>query len=211
MQTVRLETEDRGSIIMKMAEKIPDLKKGLRKNCRGVRASLDEKKRDEASRLICKFIERWSVFNRSNIILAYLPMRAEVDLSVLLADHQEKTWLVPRILEDGEMFFHLYDPDRLIRHPFGMLEPDATLPSIPADRVELALIPGLAYDLRGWRLGYGGGFYDRFLSKQPKCIRLGVTFQALVLPDVPHQENDVAMQYLVTEDGLNEINPPSKR
>lgn len=209
MQTVRLETDDRGCIIMKMPERITEQKKDLRKSCRAVRASLEENKRGEASSEICRHIERWSIFIKSSVILAYLPMRAEVDLSSLLANHPDKTWLVPRILEYGEMRFHHYDPGRLIRHRFGMLEPDATLPIVPAGRVELALIPGLAYDLQGWRLGYGGGFYDRFLTQQSTCIRLGVTYQVLVLPDVPHQENDVAMQYLVTEDGLKKINPPS--
>jgi 5-formyltetrahydrofolate cyclo-ligase len=83
-----------------------------------------------------------------------------------------------------------------------MLEPDPSLPVVPADQVELVLTPGLAFDLHGWRLGYGGGFYDRFLSRQHTLISLGVTYQALLLPDLPHQVHDVPVKYLVTENGV---------
>jgi 5-formyltetrahydrofolate cyclo-ligase len=83
-----------------------------------------------------------------------------------------------------------------------MLEPDPALPVIPANQVELVLTPGLAYDLHGWRLGYGGGFYDRFLSEQRTCISIGVTYQALLQTDLPHLEYDVPVQYFVTEDGV---------
>jgi 5-formyltetrahydrofolate cyclo-ligase len=194
-----------GSIIRWMPENIPELKKLLRKSSREVRASLGEACRQEASLAICQYIGTWSIFQKSKVILVYLPMRAEVNLVPLLEKHPDKSWLVPRILENGNMSFHPYDPNRLIRHQFGMFEPEPSLPLIPAGQVELVLTPGLAYDLHGWRLGYGGGFYDRFLSEQHACISLGVTYQALVQTDLPHQEYDVPVQFLVTEDGIRKL------
>jgi len=156
----------------------------------------------EASLMICRNIEAWSVFQESAVILSYLPMQAEVDLLSLMENNPQKKWLVPRILSQGRMLFHPYDPGRLLRHRFGMLEPDPVLPVIPADQVELVLTPGLAYDVCGWRLGYGGGFYDRFLSGQQMLVSLGVTYQALLQTDLPHQDYDVPVQYLVTENGV---------
>jgi len=185
-----------------MHENIPELKKQLRIKSKEIRTSLGEDYRQKASLMICKHIEAWPVFHETKVILAYLPMRGEVNLEPLLARHPDKSWLVPRIVDKGNMLFHPYDPNRLMRHPFGMLEPDPTLPIVPANQVNLVLVPGLAYDLHGWRLGYGGGFYDRFLSEQPTCIRLGVTYQALVLTDLPHQEYDIPVQYIGTEDGI---------
>jgi 5-formyltetrahydrofolate cyclo-ligase len=198
---------NRGSIIKGMAEKISEFKKHLRKSCRELRTSLGEDYRHKASLVICKHLETWIFFQKFEVILVYLPMRAEVNLLPLLKNYPNKSWLVPRISENGSMRFHPYDPERLIRHKYGMLEPDPTLPIIPANQVELVLTPGLAYDLHGWRLGYGGGFYDRFLSQQKDCIRMGVTFHALLQADLPHNEYDIPMQYLVTEDGVIELSP----
>ena len=185
-----------------MAEKISELKKQLRRSCLEKRASMGEDYQQKASLMICRHIERWSVFKNAVVILTYLPMRDEVDLLSLMENNLQKNWLVPRIQPHGRMLFHPYDPGRLFRHRFGMLEPDPSLPVIPADQVELVLTPGLAYDLQGWRLGYGGGFYDRFLSGQHNLVSLGVTYQALLLPDLPHQEYDVPVKYLVTENGV---------
>ncbi|MFH2040161.1 MAG: 5-formyltetrahydrofolate cyclo-ligase [Chloroflexota bacterium] len=180
----------------------PELKKQLRQNCREKRAALGEDFQHKASLMICRHIETWSFFQDAGAILAYLPMRDEVDLLSLLENNPQKNWLIPRIQPHGHMDFHPYVPGRLIRHRYGMLEPDPALPVIPADQVELVLTPGLAYDRHGWRLGYGGGFYDRFLSRQHTLVSLGVTYQALLLPDLPHLEYDVPVKYLVTENGV---------
>jgi 5-formyltetrahydrofolate cyclo-ligase len=120
-------------------------------------------------------------------------------------NHPEKKWLVPRIHSEGHMLLHPYVADRLTRHKFGMLEPDPTLPVVPAEHVELVLVPGLAYDIHGWRLGYGGGYYDRFFQGQTTCWRLGVLYRPLLQGNLPHVEHDVQVHYLVTEDGVESL------
>jgi 5-formyltetrahydrofolate cyclo-ligase len=185
-----------------MLASIQEIKKQLRKTCRDARTGLGQEYRQQASLAICRHIEAWSVFQACKVILAYLPMNGEVNLLPLVENHLDKTWLAPRILPEGRMVFHPYDPGRLVRHPFGMLEPDPNLPVVHASQIELALTPGLAYDLQGWRLGYGGGFYDRFLSEQVDCISLGVTYRALLLNDLPHLDHDIPVHNLVTEDGV---------
>jgi len=199
---VRPEIVLAGRMITYMPDNYSELKKKLRQSCREKRASLGEDYQHKASLMICRNIEAWLVFQEAEVVLSYLPMKAEVDLLSLMENNPQKKWLVPRILPQGRMKFHPYDPGQLIRHPFGMLEPDPSLPVIPAGQVELVLTPGLAYDQRGWRLGYGGGFYDRFLSGQRSLVSLGVTYQALMQTDLPHQEYDVPVQYIVTENGV---------
>lgn len=104
------------------------------------------------------------------------------------------------------MVFHPYDPSRLVRHPFGMAEPAPDLPVIPASDVQLALVPGLAFDRLGRRLGYGGGYFDRFLCDF--CgISLGVTFQALLFDDLPCGEQDMPVDWIVSEERWIEIHP----
>jgi 5-formyltetrahydrofolate cyclo-ligase len=188
-----------------MPDPIPELKKQLRQVCLETRSSMGQADRLHASQVICGHIRTWSLFQKAACILTYLPMRGEVDLQPLLQDHPEKNWLLPRILPGSELVLHPYHPDRLIRHPYGMLEPDPSSPVIPASQLDLILTPGLAFDLHGWRLGYGGGFYDRLLNEQRHCPSLGVVYQRLLLLTLPHSDHDIPVHYLVTEDGVKSL------
>jgi 5-formyltetrahydrofolate cyclo-ligase len=141
-----------------------------------------------------------------------MPIKAEVDLRPLLEQFPQKRWLLPRIRpeENHRMDFHPYDPARLVIHKFGMAEPAADLPVVPADEIELVLVPGLAYDRQGWRLGYGGGYYDRFLAGFGG-VSVGVTFHDLLLDTVPHSGYDLPVGWIVSETGLFQARnvPPS--
>jgi 5-formyltetrahydrofolate cyclo-ligase len=181
-------------------------KRQLRHSCREARDELGEDRRQHASQAICAQLETWPVFQRAEVILGYMPMRGEVDLTSLMVRHPQKRWVLPRIIpeENHRMVFHSYLPGRLVRHPYGMAEPAADLPIIPASEVQLALVPGLAFDKQGRRLGYGGGYFDRFLGDF--CgVSVGVVFQALLLDQLPFGEHDVAVMWIVTEMGLLHI------
>jgi len=189
-------------IIRSMPNAVQDAKHQLRAQSRQVRKALGEEFQRQASVAICCHIESWPLFRASETVLTYMPMRGEVDLRPLLERHTCKRWLLPRILPEGRMTFHPYDPERLIRHPYGMLEPDPDLPIIPVEHIQLALVPGLAFDRQGRRLGYGGGFFDRFLAGFVHGVSLGVTYHALLFDQLPHHQHDIPVQYLVMEDGL---------
>lgn len=182
---------------------IPALKRELRRQYLERRGTLEETIRETASRAICRHIEKWRIFQQSDVILTYLPMRGEVDLSSLLTRYPQKHWLAPRLLPErkGWMALHPYDPDRLVRHAFGMLEPAADLPEVEPAAVHLALVPAVAYDRRGWRLGYGGGYFDRFLQGF-QGVSLGVTYEALLLDELPHTGHDMPVDWIVTEAGI---------
>ncbi len=162
-----------------------------------------EAARQQASQAICKCIEAWSVFQVSEVILAYMPITGEVDVSSLMEHHPQKKWVLPRIMteEVHHLVFHPYQPGKVIRHPFGMEEPAPDLPVIPPSEIQLALVPGVAFDRDGWRLGYGGGYFDRFLHEF-SGISLGITYQAVLLDQLPHGEHDVPVEWIVTEIGI---------
>lgn len=189
-----------------MIDSIADIKSQLRQQCRKLRVSLGEVTRAQAGQAVCAFLETWTIFQHSQTILTYMPIKGEVDLTALLDRHPEKNWILPRIIpeEDHRMVFHTYDPHRLVQHPFGMAEPAADLPIVPANEIELALVPGLAFDRRGWRLGYGGGYFDRFL-KDFSGVSVGVIFQALWMGELPYGPHDVPMQWILTEAGIFEV------
>ncbi len=99
------------------------------------------------------------------------------------------------------MVFHPYVSGMLVPHPFGMAEPAPDLPVISPGEIQLALVPGLAFDRQGRRLGYGGGYFDRFL-RDFHGASLGVIFQRLLLDHLPYGEHDVPVQWIVTEAGF---------
>jgi 5-formyltetrahydrofolate cyclo-ligase len=178
-------------------------KSKLRRECLGIRKTLGVEMRAQASLAICACVESWSVFQLSQTILSYMPIKSEVDLTPLLARHSQKRWALPRIIpeENHRMVFHEYAPDRMIRHPFGMEEPTPDSTVIHPAEIELALVPGVAFDRRGFRLGYGGGYFDRFLENF-EGISAGIVFNALLLEAVPRAAHDIAMQWVATEDGV---------
>jgi 5-formyltetrahydrofolate cyclo-ligase len=186
-----------------MSDDLAEAKTQLRQQCCAVRKSLGDETRAHASQSICEALDRWEVFRQSESILTCMPIKGEVDLTALLARHIEKRWALPRIIleENHRMVFHSYDATRLIRHPFGMAEPAADLPVVPPKAIQLSRVLGLAFDHRGWRLGYGGGYFDRFLAKF-SGVSVGIVFQALLLDEIPHGEHDVSMQWIATESGL---------
>jgi 5-formyltetrahydrofolate cyclo-ligase len=186
-----------------MSDSITEAKSQLRQSLRKLRASLGEETRARASQSICEALERWTIFQQSQTILTYMPIKGEADLTTLLDRHPEKQWILPRILpdENHRMVFHVYDAGRLVRHPFGMAEPTADSPIVPREALQLVLVPGLAFDCHGWRLGYGGGFFDRFLSGYVG-VSVGITFQVLLLDAVPHSPLDVAMGWIATEEKI---------
>jgi 5-formyltetrahydrofolate cyclo-ligase len=183
---------------------VPDLlteqKQHLRKHCRKIRKELGEEARKCASQIICEKIEGWEVFRQSEVVLTYMPIKSEVDLTPLFAMHPQKCWALPRIIpeENNRMVFHPYIPNDLVEHPFGMAEPAPHLPIIHPTEIQLVLAPGLAFDRQGWRLGYGGGYFDRFLENF-SGISAGIIFHALLLGDLPHGVFDQQMQWVITE------------
>lgn len=106
---------------------------------------------------------------------------------------------LPRMLPGRQMEVRLYDPDRpLIPAAFGILEPPADAPLLPREDIELALVPAVCYDRRGFRLGFGGGYYDRWLSGF-SGITVGLCRDCVLQDQVPIEEHDRRVELLLTE------------
>jgi 5-formyltetrahydrofolate cyclo-ligase len=130
-------------------------------------------------------------------ILTYLAFRNEPDLSLLFDLLPHVHWAIPRIGKERRLLIHPYDPARLVRHRFGMLEPAADSPLVDPKRLDIVLVPGVAFDQQGGRLGFGGGYYDRFLATTP-ALRVGVTFDTCLAQDLPCSDHDQRMDWIVT-------------
>jgi 5-formyltetrahydrofolate cyclo-ligase len=191
----------------------------LRRRFRKIRAAMPPDQVRQSSRAVCEHLSGWHLFRQARVALTFLAFRNEIDLSPLFERWPEKTWLVPRVF-DGEalaagakpyLVIHHYDPSRVVRHRFGMLEPDPTLPVVSPDQVDLILVPGLAFDRRGGRMGYGGGFYDRLLPQAHRAASVGVTYDDLIVDEIPMEPWDWYVDWLVTPAGLIKAERPTSQ
>ncbi len=150
-----------------------------------------------ASAALCQRLAAWPVLRQARTVLTYLAFRNELDLGDLFDLLPQIDWVVPRIVEGQRMALHPYDPDRLVRHRFGMLEPAPDLPMVDPVTLDVVLVPGVAFDPSGGRLGFGGGYYDRFLLATP-ALRVGVTHDDCLAETLPVGEHDQRMDWIVT-------------
>lgn len=184
------------------AQDISRAKRAVRSQCRIVRNGIGELNRSQASERICSHIQAWGSFQSARVVFTYLPMRGEVDLRPLFHFAPKIQWAIPRVVDAPapHLLFHAYQPERLVLHRYGMLEPDPAAPLIEPGQADLILVPGLAFDRRGFRIGYGGGYYDRLLAQHGRAAAtLGICFQAVLLDAVPHEAHDVPVGFVVTE------------
>lgn len=154
------------------------------------------------------------LFQTANSICTYAPTKTEIDVNTIskTAWEQRKTVLYPRCskTEKGIMNFYVCNSfSDLERGAYGILEPKNSCPCWDEFRLNspntLVLVPALAYSADGYRLGYGQGFYDRFLAKIPLAASMGIAFSPLISQDIIVEPWDKAVQYLATEEGVQKI------
>lgn len=141
-------------------------------------------------------------------VLLYLAMPGEVNVEALLERDREnrRRWYAPRCAPDRRLALHPFDPARtsLVSGPFDIREPDASqVPEADPGIIDLVIVPALLFSETGDRLGYGGGYYDRFLPRlSASCVRVGALPDALVLPFLPRDAWDQTLDIIVTETRL---------
>ena len=171
----------------------------LRKQLLQKRRSLPESLWREKSDHLCQHLQSLPLFTQAQTILAYFSFRQEPDLSPLFT-HQHK-WGFPRC-DSQSLIWHLWQfGDPLETGSYGIKEPLANAPQLNYSDVDLILVPAVACDRLGYRLGYGGGFYDRMLGfpEWQNVPKIGIIFHFAFLPNLPIDSWDQPLNYICTE------------
>lgn len=180
------------------------MKHTLREEMRARRAQLTERTSSLASRQLSHYLLTTPRFMISEAIAGYHAFGSEADVTWFLraALMNQRRLFLPRVLEGNEMeFVEVWDLDTLVPGAFGILEPVG--PPTPIHEIDAFLVPGLAFDLEGGRLGMGKGFYDRALeSCRPDAMLLGVGYEMQLLESVPTQPHDISLHGFASEVGI---------
>ncbi len=179
-------------------------KKEIRKTILKTRNEMPLEKRAEKSRIIVERLKELHDIHTAATIMVFLNFGSEVETDAFISWGWEmgKRIIAPLCRpSDREMFpYIINDFNDLESGNYGIREPRAEYADIvPHEEIDVVLIPAVAFDRRGRRVGYGGGYYDRFLSKIPRAARIGVVFSSQIVPDVKSDPHDIPAQRIVTE------------
>ena len=139
----------------------------------------------------------------ADTVLAYAAFGSEIDTYALVEQliSMNKNVALPKSEEDGRMVFHIIESAAdLHEGMYGISEPDDTLPEPEINEKTVCIVPGLAFTEKGCRLGYGGGYYDRFLAANPQIYTIALSYEELIVDELPIMAHDFKVNSIVTEE-----------
>jgi 5-formyltetrahydrofolate cyclo-ligase len=190
-----------------MSEDQQSIKAEVRQACLCQRTSLGEKERKRKSALIQQKLMDLPEFQRARTVMLFLNFREEVETTAMAEATiaGKKKLVLPRCAPHGILLpIEVRDLIQDIEPgTYGIREPKLTLGVVEPSEIDLIIVPGSGFDLQGNRLGYGGGYYDRFfMLLNPLTPRVALGFQCQVIPQVPVGKHDAKMTMLITENGV---------
>lgn len=183
-------------------------KQELRKHLKALRNRLSPAQVSWSSEKIAQHILACDAYKNAKLIMGYLAFGKElsVDKVLLQALADGKKVVVPFITSPTEMEAAVFTgmenlcldrfKIRCVAEPAQLIEPNA---------IDLVLVPGVAFGRDGSRMGMGAGYYDRFLRRSPQAVTIGVAYAALMQEQLPTDEYDIPVHYLVSETGIEKL------
>lgn len=165
------------------------MKNQIRKRMLELRRSLDCNEVSEYSQKIITLIKDLDLYQRASCVAIYYPFNNEIDLRAL-----DKKLVYPRINKKEMHFFD--DSSGFVQNRLGIYEPVSNQ-EITKDKIDLIIVPLLAYNDKLYRVGYGGGYYDRYLADY-KGIKIGVAFPFQLISDDFNDEYDIKLDMVVS-------------
>ncbi len=174
----------------------------LRRSLLKTRQSMAVEEWRQKSNRICTQLQASSLFASAKTILAYFSFRQEPDLSSLFLNTAYR-WGFPRCVGNS-LIWHTWKPGDSLHEAYGILEPHPHAPTLHASEVDLIFVPAVACDYQGYRLGYGGGYYDRLFSSKEWTTspKIGIVFEFAYLQQLPIDPWDQQVHGVCTENAL---------
>ena len=186
-------------------------KRALRQRMRSLRRVMPDTACAVRSRAICERVLELPEFAQASCIVGYASYKKEADPASIMgiAEQAGKTLGLVRIEPDFGLSVHRYrSGDALIENEFGIAEPAADAPRIAFEDIGMIIVPALAVDARGQRIGYGRGYYDRLLPKLPHAFKIAVAYDFQLLVETPDTPHDVPVDCVVTDQRVLRVERP---
>ncbi len=173
-------------------------KKSLRKQIREQKKLLSEGQITEKSRRLAELFVDTQAYKAAKTLYGYLPYNQEVRTVPILqrALQDGKKVAVPKVYGDTMRFIYLEDLTQVEKSAMSIPEPVADEP-VANDPTALVLMPGLAFDRKGNRMGYGGGFYDQFLAREPDHPTVALCYDFQVVESIPADDHDIPVDLVL--------------
>lgn len=186
------------------------IKKALRREFLSKRAAVSKAERDRISHaLITKFMAT-EIYRRARIIMAYASTPEELQLNELFTAclAEGKTLAIPLIVSKGVMqAVEVPSLDALEEGAFGIQTVKLPRSFVEPAQIDCVIVPGLAFDVKGGRLGMGGGFYDRFLPQAVNAVKIALAYDFQLVDSLPLETHDAIIDVILTTEGsvCNEV------
>lgn len=178
-------------------------KKALRASIKQKRRALSIEYRQQASRKMQAELTKLTCYQAAEYIMLYMAMQDEVQLDELIAMvlKDGKKAVIPLVTGAGLMeAVELSDMADLVPDKYGIKTvSEEKRRLIAPDKIDLIIVPGVAFDKAGHRLGMGGGFYDRFMLRASRAVRAALAYDCQLLVAVPAEVHDLTVDYIITE------------
>ena len=164
------------------------------------RKSIDVEQKAVFDQIIQEKVQKHPWFQEAQEVFCYVPIRGEVDTMPIIKAAWDlgKRVAVPKVLSKTEMkFFYIQSYDDQKPGVFGVLEPVTGQTAEPGSAC--VIVPGSVFDSHGNRIGYGGGYYDRYLVSHPDYHTIAIAYSLQVIDELPTEDTDVPVQNLLTE------------
>lgn len=174
-----------------------DRKNSLRKNIYSLQNSLSNAEESVENKRIISQIEALESYNKSEYIMAYWPMKNEVDITELIKKDSSKVWILPSI-EDGILVLKKFRgvENLIVSNYYGILEPSGLAEELH-ELIDLVIVPGVAFNNKGERIGHGKGYYDNLLPKLINSYKVGVGFSYQEYENIPIDKHDFVLDKVI--------------
>ena len=196
-----------------------DDKKAFRKAMLAKRDAIPYENRIEADKVRNERVRNWEIYQNAELLLFYVSYRTEADTLQLLKEAIEagRKVAVPKVVGTDMFFYRITELTQLVEGYKGILEPDTerceavsgtqgaggvhveSLNGLTFPKRTLLFVPGCAFDEKGGRMGYGGGFYDRFMEQYPDVLKVALAYEAQLEEEVPREAHDKPVDVIITE------------
>lgn len=187
---------------------IKELKKEIRKSIIEKRNKIKNKDKTSMDKKIIESFKKEDSYKKARGIFIYIGFGSEINTKVIIEDalKKGKEVYVPKVKGKEMLLIKIDSLENLVTSSYGILEPIGDNNNFDVDKLDLLVMPGVAFDNSGNRIGYGGGYYDRFLEKnKTNAEKIVLAYEFQILNSINNEKHDVKVDKIITEERIINI------